>query len=93
MSDQTTDAADRTESTVPSQAPTWIGGAGLVLVALGLFAAVSLFTEMGSDDGFSDLSYSTVDKWLAVLAATVVTGLGLVTVALAVVISRLPERR
>lgn len=90
MSDQTTDTADRTA--VPSQAPTWLGGAGLTLVAIGLLAAVLMWTEMGSGD-FDQPDYTTIDKWMAVLTALIVTGLGLTTVALATVVSRLSDRR
>jgi hypothetical protein len=88
MSEQ---AADQVETTkAASQAPTWIGGAGLVLVAIGLFGAVSIWVEM-SDVDFGGADYTTIDKWLGVLAALMVTGLGLVTLALAAVLSRLAD--
>lgn len=87
---QTTEAVDTTEG--PSQAPTWIGGAGLVLVAVGLLAAVTMWSQMNGD-GIDAPEYTAIDKWMAVLTALLVVGLGLLSVAVAAVLARLPERR
>lgn len=76
-----------TDTTTPSTAPTWIGGAGLVLVAIGLLAAVVMWSDMG--DGFD---YTATDKWLAVLTALIVSGLGLVALAISAVLARMQDR-
>lgn len=81
-----------TTSAVPSQASTWIGGAGLLLIALGLSAAVMLIAEMAGDD-LGDTTYTAVEKWLAILTAAIVTGLGVIAVGIATAVGRMPERR
>lgn len=87
-----TEQADtQATSPTPGQASTWIGGAGLALAALGLFAAVAMWTEMSGGD-FGSPEYTTIDKWLAVLTALIVSGLGLVALAVAAVLGRMPDR-
>lgn len=92
MSEQAADDTKTTAAPASDSAPTWIGGAGLVLVAVGLLAAVTMWSQMGSD-GLDAPEYTTIDKWMAVLTALIVSGLGLVTVAVAAALGRLPERR
>lgn len=86
MTDQTTNtetAAD-TSSNGTTGAIT-IGG--VALLAIGLMGAVALWSEM-SGDSFGDPDYTTVEKWLAVLAGLTVAGLGMVTLAIAALVSR-----
>ena len=79
------------EPTQRNQAAVWIGGAGLLVAAFGLFAAISMWVEMGDGD-FGSPDYTTIDKWLAVLTALIVVGLGLVTLAISAVLARMQDR-
>ena len=81
--------ADDTQTTTDTGwgASRWFGAAGGVLASAGLVAVVMVWSEMAD----SDVGYSTVDKWLAVLAGLTVVGVGLTVAALGAVIARLGD--
>lgn len=79
-----TDQAERTTTTAQpnTSAPNWIGFGGLVLLVVGLLAAVVMWSDMGDD-------YSSVAKWQAVLSGLLVAGVGLLALAGAAILGRL----
>lgn len=81
-----TDTRTTTDNTATSNtATTWIGGSGLALIAIGMLAAVVMWSDMSG----SDFGYTPIQKWQSVLTALIVVGLGLVTLAISAVLARI----
>lgn len=64
----------------------WFGGIGGGLAAVGVLAAVVLWSTMAGDD-----DYTSVDRRLAVLAGLTLAGIGMTVAAIGAVLAKLGD--
>lgn len=91
MSEDTGTKESGPSAFLPDSPGAWMTLAGFLLFAFGLVAAVSVFSEM-NDSLFGEGSYDTVDRWIGVLAAVTVSGLGLAVAGIGMILGHLEDR-